>query len=364
MITEISANTQAILMLTAPLIVGRRTPAAEVLLPREYRRLAQFLHENGREPADLLSQDASDLLRDDKQPVDPDRLTRLLDRGFLLSQAVERWRQRAIWVLSRADDQYPQRLKARLGGYAPAILYGCGDRDILEDGGLAVVGSRHVDDKIRDYAIGIGELAAGAEWSLVSGGARGIDQAAMRGALDAGGRAAGVLSNDLERAALHREHRDVLMDGRLVLISPYDPAAGFNVGNAMGRNKLIYAFADAALVVSADYKKGGTWAGAVEQLDKLQLVPVYVRSASDRGLQALIDKGAHPWPDPRTSDEFRATFEDRPDPSAHAPGQPELPIEGAGEPRERDPVRPEPAAHDEPPVYRPVTQASLFDQPE
>ena len=274
MIAEISANTQAILMLTAPLIVGRRTPAAEVLLPREYRHLAQFLHENGREPADLLSQDAFDLLRDDKQPVDADRLARLLDRGFLLSQAVERWRQRAIWVLSRADDQYPQRLKARLGGHAPAILYGCGDRDILEDGGLAVVGSRHVDDKIRDYAIGIGELAAGAEWSLVSGGARGIDQAAMRGALAAGGRAAGVLSNDLERAALQREHRDVLMDGRLVLVSPYDPAAGFNVGNAMGRNKLIYAFADAALVVSADYKKGGTWAGAVEQLDKLKFAPV------------------------------------------------------------------------------------------
>ncbi len=42
--------------------------------------------------------------------------------------------------------------------------------------------------------------------------------------------------------------------------------------------KLIYALADAALVVSSDYEKGGTWAGAVEQLEKLQFVPVYVRS--------------------------------------------------------------------------------------
>ena len=154
------------------------------------------------------------------------------------------------------------------------------------------------------------------------------------------------------------------MDGRLVLVSPYDPAAGFNVGHAMGRNKLIYALADAALVVSADYKKGGTWAGAVEQLDRLKLVPVYVRSDSDRGLQALIDKGAHSWPDPQTPEAFWEMFQDRPDPLAPAPGQPELPIEVGGEPRERDPVRPEPAAHDEPPVYRPVTQASLFDQPE
>src|SRR5205085_4954340 len=133
-------------------------------------------------------------------------------------------------------------------------------------------------------------------------GARGIDQSAMRGALDTGGKVIGVLSDSLERAALNREHRNLLMDGQLVLVSPYDPAAGFNVGNAMQRNKLIYALSDAALVVSSDYEKGGTWAGAVEQLDKLRLVPVYVRSngTTSIGLEALQHKGALPWPDPET----------------------------------------------------------------
>ena len=296
MISELSANTQAILLLTAPLILGRRTPAAELLQPGEYSKLARFLHDKKWEPADLVGADASELLNDSWLPdgIDADRLSRLLARGFQLSQAVERWRQRAIWVLSRADEQYPQTLKARLGGHAPAVLYGCGERDILESGGLAVVGSRHVDDRLRDYAARIGELAAGAEWTLVSGGARGIDQAAMRGALEAGGRVVGVLSNDLQRAALRREHRDVLMDRRLVLVSPYDPAAGFNVGNAMRRNKLIYALAGAALVANSDYKKGGTWAGAVEQLDKLRLVPVYVRSDSDRGATGAHQQGRLP----------------------------------------------------------------------
>ena len=106
----------------------------------------------------------------------------------------------------------------------------------------------------------------------------------------------------LERAALNRENRNFLMDGQLVLISPYDPTAGFNVGHAMQRNKLIYALADAALVVNSDYKKGGTWAGAVEQLEKLRLVPVYVRSNGeiDKGLDALRRKGALPWPNPET----------------------------------------------------------------
>ena len=59
------------------------------------------------------------------------------------------------------------------------------------------------------------------------------------------------------------------------------PRAGFNVGHAMQRNKLIYALADAALVVSADFNKGGTWAGAIEQLEQLNYVPVYVRSTGE-----------------------------------------------------------------------------------
>jgi predicted Rossmann fold nucleotide-binding protein DprA/Smf involved in DNA uptake len=72
----------------------------------------------------------------------------------------------------------------------------------------------------------------------------------------------------------------------------------------MQRNKLIYALADAALVVSSDYEKGGTWAGAVEQLEKLRLVPVYVRSNGEtgKGLEALRRKGALPWPNPETSE--------------------------------------------------------------
>lgn len=365
MITEISANTQAILLLTAPLIVGRRTPAAEVLQPREYNKLAQLLHENSREPADLLSPEASQLLNDDwlRAEIDSDRVGRLLARGFLLSQAVEHWRQRAIWVMSRADDQYPQRLKVRLGSKAPAILYGCGDRGILNSGGLAVVGSRHVDDQLRDYAAGIGELTANAEWTLVSGGARGIDQASMRGALEAGGRVVGVLSNDLQRAALRREHREVLMDGRLALVSPYDPAAGFNVGHAMGRNKLIYALADSALVVSSDYQKGGTWAGAVEQLKRLKRAdagedsaepglrpaPTYVRAGADAGLHALIhEEGALPWPDPQSPEEFWQVFEGGSDPSVPGPHESQVSIERAGEPAARG---------------ERVTQGSLFDQP-
>jgi len=115
-----------------------------------------------------------------------------------------------------------------------------------------------------------------------------------------------VLADSLLKTAMNREHRDRILDGQLTLVSPYDPNAGFNVGNAMQRNKLIYALSSAALVVNTDINKGGTWAGAVEQLDKLKLTPVYVRStgAPSAGLDALRKKGALPWPNPNETEDL------------------------------------------------------------
>ena len=305
---ELSANAQAILLLTAPLLAGGDKSSVPPLTASEYRQLARQLRELQCKPADLLESNSREILQEcGIEPVTT-RLDRLLGRGFLLSQAVERWRTRAIWVLSRADAGYPRWFKKRLGEDAPPILYGCGEASVLNTGGLAVVGSRNVTDPLIEYTEAVGRLAAESQRTLVSGGARGIDQAAMRGALGAGGCVAGVLGDSLERAVVRREYRDALMGGRLVLACPYDPAARFQVGHAMQRNKLIYALADAALVVNSDYERGGTWTGAVEQLDKLKFVPVYVRSNGGygKGIEGLQDRGAIPWPDPKTPESLEA----------------------------------------------------------
>ena len=296
----LSPNTQAILLLTAPLISGRSGVSPDLLTPGEYKHLARHLRDNQHQPMDLIAANADAVSATCHFFIEKERLQRLLSRGFLLSQALEQWQARAIWVLSRADAHYPRRLKTRLREDAPPVLYGCGDLHLLDAGGLAVVGSRHVDDSLIAYTEAVGALAASAQCNIVSGGAKGIDQAAMRGALQAGGTVAGVLADSLQRAVMQRDNRDALRAGRLLLTSPWDPSAGFNIGHAMQRNKLIYALADAALVVSSDAGKGGTWAGATEQLNKLRLVPVYVRStgALSEGLDALRSKGALPWPEP------------------------------------------------------------------
>ena len=299
----LSANTTAILLLTAPLVVGSRRSHAPILTAGEYRKLAPLLASHRSEPAGLLEPGADRLLARCGEVVDEDRMTALLNRGFQLGQAVERWQARGIWVVSRADEAYPQSLKKRLKNDAPSVLYGCGLQDIMQNRSFAIVGSRDVSDPLVEYTSGAAAMVARAGLTVVSGGARGVDRAAMNGALEAGGSVVGVLPGDLERKAMTREHRDLLLEERLVLVSPFDPSLRFTVAQAMQRNKVIYALAKAALVVNADFNRGGTWAGAVEQLQKYH-VPVFVRSSGDpsAGLEALQQRGARPWPEPEDPD--------------------------------------------------------------
>ncbi len=330
MIETLSLNTKAILLLTAPLISGGRGREAALLTAGEYRALAARLHSVDAEPADLLQPDADPLMDQCSAVVDKERLDALLGRGFLLSQVVEYWRARAIWVVSRADDSYPPLLKKRLKRDAPALLYGCGDIEIAAArGALAIVGSRNVNESLKEYARDVAALSAKAGRTVVSGAARGIDQTAMNGALEAGGKAIGVLAGDLERTIMNREYRNLLLKKRLLLISPYDPKARFNVGHAMQRNKTIYALADAALVVNAAVNNGGTWAGAIEQLQKYQAVPVYVRSTgeSSEGIEALQREGAKPWPNPETPKSFKKILDAKAGEEYGAPSQRTLSIE-------------------------------------
>jgi len=162
-------------------------------------------------------------------------------------------------------------------------------------GGLAIIGSRDATPGALDFTRDIASQCAREHIGVVSGGARGVDAAAMQGATESGGYTIGVLANDLLKASVNRQNRMGLQEGRLVLVSPFYPEAGFNAGNAMARNKYIYALADRALVIDSALGSGGTWEGALETL-RQKWVPLYVRTPGHGpGNMALVEKGGIPF---------------------------------------------------------------------
>ena len=276
-----SGNSDAVLLLTAHLS-GSDDSGAKPLTTEEWWAFAHWLKERNATLENLL-ENADEVLGGRSDPRGTtERIKRLLDRGSALGLAKDKWAQAGLWWLTSADEDYPDRLKKRLGRASPAVLYGCGCRTLLcsmSYRGIAVVGSRDASENDLSWTQAFGEAVAEAGYSVVSGGARGIDQAAMFGALDKGGTVVGILADSLIRASSSKMYRAHLRSQDLVLISPFNPEAGFTVGKAMQRNKYIYCLSDQALVVHSGIK-GGTWEGAIENMKK-QWVPIWVRRDSD-----------------------------------------------------------------------------------
>jgi DNA processing protein len=267
---------------------------AQPLAPKAWARVARALEAVGARPADLLGRESADLV-----PLlggataAAEVVARLAARATTLAMEVERLEGRGIWLVSVVDDAYPVRLRVRLGDAAPPILYGAGAVELLEGGGVAIVGARDADGDSLEYAWRAAGAVARSGSSVVSGGAKGIDAAAMSAAAEAGGSVVGVLADSLERQARSTAVRTLVGDERLVLVSSYGADVPFSVGNAMGRNRLIYCLADSALVVVTAQGTGGTWAGATEALSS-GWVPVYARTgtSNDTGARALVARGA------------------------------------------------------------------------
>ncbi|MFH1138135.1 MAG: DNA-processing protein DprA [Pseudomonadota bacterium] len=291
----LTEDTMAIILLCG--VMGQ-DHSEKPLSPAEYSSLVRWLMGVKMRPGDLLQQEhiaAASV----GTGINRQRLESLLGRGVQLGFAVEEWQRNGIWVISRSDPDYPSRYKKHLGDKAPPLLYGVGDRKLLAGGGLAIVGSRNVDKDGENFARRTAELCAFNGMPVVSGGARGVDRLAMTAALDADGVSIGVLVENLLKNSVERSARHAIAAGKLLLLSPYHPNARFTVGAAMSRNKLIYAMADYGLVVSAEHGKGGTWAGAEEELKRDKSLPVFVRVGNNTplGNKKLLDLGAIAWPE-------------------------------------------------------------------
>jgi len=223
------------------------------------------------------------------------RIATLLDRAMGMALELDRLDQTGISTLTPFEDHYPRRFIDLLGATAPALLYAAGAVESLDEPGVGVVGSRDVSPEGADLATAAAELTARLGLPVVSGGARGIDQTAMNAAFQAGGSVVGVLAESLARKLRSADVRRAIHEGRTVMCTPYSPEAPFSVGNAMGRNKLIYALSAVTLVVTADVDTGGTWSGATEALRRgLGQVAVWRGPGEGPGNAKLVERGAVP----------------------------------------------------------------------
>lgn len=203
-------------------------------------------------------------------------------------------RRKGVSIIPRGDGRYPAPLDEIPD--PPGLVYLKGAIEPRDQIAIAIVGSR----RCTPYGIRTAERLATAlartGFTVISGLARGIDAAAHRGALKAGGRTIAVLGNGLS-AIYPPEHEDLaaeIAQGRGALVSELPMTQGPLAGLFPQRNRIISGLALGVIVVEAAPRSGSlsTAHHAMEQNREVFAVPGPVDSLASRGCHRLIRDGA------------------------------------------------------------------------
>lgn len=201
------------------------------------------------------------------------------------------------WILTPADSYYPEQLRAI--DAPPLVLYGRGEPPRLQDvPTMTIVGTRYCSSAGIVAAEKLAAVAAAAGITVISGGAVGIDAAAHRGALRAGGVTVLLMPCSLdvsyprENAALRRS---IVMNGG-ALLTEYAPTAKAYKSHFRERNRILSGLSLATCVVEAPKRSGAlmTAGFAREQGRDVYSVPGDIDRACCKGSNALLRKGAAP----------------------------------------------------------------------
>jgi len=201
-----------------------------------------------------------------------------------------------IQIVTLNSPFFPKALKQKLKmASCPLILYCKGHLNLLNRPASAIVGSRKANAEALEFTDLTSRRLTREGQIVVSGYAKGVDQQALKSALESEGSSIIVLPQGLFTFKSElRKFSDQISRGTLLVCSFFPPKAPWSVGLAMGRNTHIYALSQDVFVAQTE-SSGGTWTGAVNGLKRKQRVFIYFSSTMDsKPLRDLIKLGAIP----------------------------------------------------------------------
>lgn len=252
-----------------------------------------LLMEHFSSPEDVYYADAEALLQ--VEGLKKEQAALLEDKALATAERVlADCAQKDIFIVTMADALYPDRLRNIY--QPPLLLYGKGAMPLFdEEVAVAIVGTRSCTPYGIHCAEKLGYELTQQGGMVVSGMAKGIDAAAMRGALRFGGFTCGVLGGGVDvvyPAENRRIYEDIAATG--VLLSEYPPRTEPEGWHFPVRNRIISGLSVAAVVVEAPPKSGAliTAANAVEQGREVFAVPGPIDAPNSAGCHQLIREGA------------------------------------------------------------------------
>lgn len=259
--------------------------------------IIKFFHENKITIEEFFQLNESDWRNqyqlDEKQVLDLKQAkSELASNAFL----AESFFSQGFEIIPITSPEYSKTLKANLKAtHAPAVLYVKGNKQILEEKSIAIVGSRAASETALKFTDNIAKIASKEFKVVVSGFAKGVDKQALDSAISYKGQSVIVLPQGIMTfSSGFKNYYKQIIDGDVLVLSTFFPKAPWKAELAMARNPIIYGLAD-EIYVAESAEKGGTWSGVVDGLRKGR--KIFVRKPQPNEKNAnnlLIQKGAIP----------------------------------------------------------------------
>jgi len=228
---------------------------------------------------------------DEKQIFDLQQAkSELASNAFL----AESFLSQGFELIPIVSPEFSKTLKGNLkAAHSPAVLYVKGNKKILEEKSIAIVGSRDASEVALKFTDNIAKLASTEYEVVVSGFAKGVDKQALDSAINYKGQSIIVLPQGIMTfGSGFTKYYKQIIDGDVLVLSTFFPKAPWRAELAMARNPVIYGLAD-QIYVAESAEKGGTWSGVVDGLRKGRKIFVRKPEPSEKNANyILIQKGA------------------------------------------------------------------------
>ena len=195
-----------------------------------------------------------------------------------------------IYITTKYEDNYPQRLRTVLKKRAPLFLYYVGDLSIMQNM-VSIVGLQTTSEKrLNSFTKNLATKLIDEERVLVSSGLKGIDNYALKYHLQLGGNAVCFVSDHLFDK--RKNYSKYIKEGRLVLVSAVDPYAFFNVTNALDRNIYVCGLSELQFITATHINSGGVWFTTIQNFHYHWTKQLVLDDSRYNGNIRLLEMGA------------------------------------------------------------------------
>ena len=259
--------------------------------------IIKFYHENKISIEEFFN--LSEIAWRTKYLLDEKQISDLLQaKSELASNAflAESYFSQGFELIPITSPKYSKTLKGNLKtAHSPAVIYVKGNKQILEEKSIAIVGSRDASDVAMQFTDNIAKLASKDYKVVVSGFAKGVDKQALDSAINYKGQSIIVLPQGIMTfSSGFKKYYSEIINGDVLVLSTFFPKAPWKPELAMARNPIIYGLAD-EIYVAESAEKGGTWSGVIDGLRKQRKIFVRQPEPYERNANLiLIQKGAVP----------------------------------------------------------------------